>query len=625
MLDKFKSVCADCCYKDVTWAIVNRGLLICDECCSVHRSLGRHVSQLKSLTKGYWRSSQLNMVQTLSNGGINSLWEHSLSDTKFAKKKPLPTDPLHPNKAEFIKAKHLDLSYILKCRNSDSQEDLNQQLHSSVRTSNLETSLRLLIQGADPNYYHNDKGNHVIHVAASAGQMEQVELLISYGADPNVVDNHGNSLITCARLNGFPDLEEKITECLFEVTDTLCMFLCNRKPDHKTENFFLPEPTECIIFPITNSQIRSRLQQLSNTLFEELVMDVFDEVDRRENENISDSCTRVRDQTLVPFLPVNPELSTMRNQGRQKLARLSNEEFATLLWDILHDCKRRQNPFDYLADSKKCAEEEPLYDSVASDEDYAIAEEIVNICKINLIYAYKIANKKHIPYQCYPPFQIDSNDSVKNSAEESVTKNFNSLKAEMESDLKSRLITSEIRISELVNQVFELQRKMDEMKKENVELRNTIQHRQDTYSETDSAPEVKPRPTSLYNIAQQYINSSNSSIDRTNSPDAEEVLRKADQVTKRLQELSKTLRSIEYYGAFAPCVENVRLAVAELSAIFPQGATEEIIRNAVRTLNTNTIRLQAVCADVDATVDKIRNCAFNMAKANRQILTHFQC
>lgn len=56
-----------------------------------------------------------------------------------------------------------------------------------------------------------------------------------------------------------------------------------------------------------------------------------------------------------------------------------------------------------------------------------------------------------------------------------------------------------------------------------------------------------------------------------------------------------------------------------------QGATDEIIRNAVRTLNTNTIRLQAVCADVDTTVDKIRNCAFNMAKANRQILTHFQC
>lgn len=53
---------------------------------------------------------------------------------------------------------------------------------------------------------------------------------------------------------------------------------------------------------------------------------------------------------------------------------------------------------------------------------------------------------------------------------------------------------------------------MDEMKKENVELRNTIQHRQDTQIETDAGPEVKPRPTSLYNIAQQYINSSSNSI-----------------------------------------------------------------------------------------------------------------
>lgn len=46
----------------------------------------------------------------------------------------------------------------------------------------------------------------------------------------------------------------------------------------------------------------------------------------------------------VPFLPVNPDLSAMRNQGRQKLARFSPNEFAALVMDILHDCKRRQSP-----------------------------------------------------------------------------------------------------------------------------------------------------------------------------------------------------------------------------------------------------------------------------------------
>lgn len=63
-----------------------------------------------------------------------------------------------------------------------------------------------------------------------------------------------------------------------------------------------------------------------------------------ESTVVTDTSRHFKEQTLVPFLPVNPELSTMRNQGRQKLARLNCSEFATLVWDILIDCKRRHNP-----------------------------------------------------------------------------------------------------------------------------------------------------------------------------------------------------------------------------------------------------------------------------------------
>lgn len=45
----------------------------------------------------------------------------------------------------------------------------------------------------------------------------------------------------------------------------------------------------------------------------------------------------------VPFLPTNPHLSATRNQGRQKLARFSPNEFVGLLTDVLIDAKRRQN------------------------------------------------------------------------------------------------------------------------------------------------------------------------------------------------------------------------------------------------------------------------------------------
>ena len=50
----------------------------------------------------------------------------------------------------------------------------------------------------------------------------------------------------------------------------------------------------------------------------------------------------VSDRQTVPFLPVNPEFSSTRNQGRQKLARFNAREFATLIIDILSDAKRRQ-------------------------------------------------------------------------------------------------------------------------------------------------------------------------------------------------------------------------------------------------------------------------------------------
>lgn len=47
-------------------------------------------------------------------------------------------------------------------------------------------------------------------------------------------------------------------------------------------------------------------------------------------------------QSSVAFLPVNPNLSPLRNQGRQKLARLNSEDFAQLVVHILLDTKQRQ-------------------------------------------------------------------------------------------------------------------------------------------------------------------------------------------------------------------------------------------------------------------------------------------
>ncbi|XP_032561946.1 ARF GTPase-activating protein GIT2 isoform X1 [Chiroxiphia lanceolata] len=393
-------VCADCSAQDPCWASINRGILICDECCSVHRSLGRHISQVRHLKHTPWPPTLLQMVETLYNNGANSIWEHSLLDpasVMSGRRKASPQDKVHPNKAEFIRAKYQMLAFVhrLPCREDDSvtAKDLSKQLHSSVRTGNLETCLRLLSLGAQANFFHPEKGNTPLHVAAKAGQTLQAELLTVYGADPGTQDSSGKTPVDYARQGGHHELAERLVEIQYELTDRLAFYLCGRKPEHKNgQHFVIPQMADRRL-SLDVSELakaaKKKLQSLSNHLFEELAMDVYDEVDRRETDAVwlatQNHSTLVTETTVVPFLPVNPEYSSTRNQGRQKLARFNAHEFATLVIDILSDAKRRQqgNP---LTGSKENVElilksisnqhssesqdnDQPDYDSVASDED----------------------------------------------------------------------------------------------------------------------------------------------------------------------------------------------------------------------------------------------------------------
>ncbi|XP_028621288.1 ARF GTPase-activating protein GIT2 isoform X3 [Grammomys surdaster] len=391
-------VCADCSGPDPSWASVNRGTFLCDECCSVHRSLGRHISQVRHLRHTPWPPTLLQMVETLYNNGANSIWEHSLLDpasVTSGRRKASPQDKVHPNKAEFIRAKYQMLAFVhrLPCREDDSvtAKDLSKQLHSSVRTGNLETCLRLLSLGAQANFFHPEKGSTPLHVASKAGQILQAELLAVYGADPGTQDSSGKTPVDYARQGGHHELAERLVEIQYELTDRLAFYLCGRKPDHKNgQHFIIPQMADSSLdLSELAKAAKKKLQSLSNHLFEELAMDVYDEVDRRETDAVwlatQNHSTLVTETTVVPFLPVNPEYSSTRNQGRQKLARFNAHEFATLVIDILSDAKRRQqgSPLSRSKDNVELIlrtvsnqhstesqdNDQPDYDSVASDED----------------------------------------------------------------------------------------------------------------------------------------------------------------------------------------------------------------------------------------------------------------
>lgn len=266
----------------------------------------------------------------------------------------------------------------------------------------------MIVQGADPNYFHEEKRSTPLHVAAKFGQASQIELLLVYGANTNAVDGNGLTPVEVAKINNHNLIAERLIEATYEVTDRLTEFIGLKKPDHSSgKHLNVPDPSQLNISePVKIA--RGKLQLIPNKIFEELVMDIYDEVDRRENEaskykvirkllldflfkliTLVWSTTVLQPESgCVPFLPSNPYLSAIRNQGRQKLARLNNEEFQALIMDVLVDARRRQN----LADLAPCilphnnresnlSDDEPLYDAVASDDEVPFAEQVRLISK----------------------------------------------------------------------------------------------------------------------------------------------------------------------------------------------------------------------------------------------------
>jgi len=356
--------CADCSAPDPQWASVNRGVMICNDCASIHQGLGRHISQVKHIKKSYWHPHQLKMVQQLTLIGANSIWEHSLLDPsqgKGGKKKPHYNDLIHPVKEDYIRMKYEQLAFVNRQLRKD-DDDLGKQLHSSVRTGNLDTSLRLLSIGAQVNYLYLEKGNSPLHVAAKSGQHLQVELLVSYGADPAAPDTNNHTPEEIARNEGHIELAERLVELQYELPDRLSYFVGKVRPDHKSRNHF-------IIPKLASKTVRDgkiKLQALSNNIFEVLAVDVYDEIDRRETDRIwqdirQRDCKSIGTKshfTATPFLTLNPDYSTTRNQGRQKLARFSHSEFTVLIHDVLCDIVRRQCGKEV----EGLVEEDPIYD-----------------------------------------------------------------------------------------------------------------------------------------------------------------------------------------------------------------------------------------------------------------------
>ncbi|XP_068846288.1 ARF GTPase-activating protein GIT2 isoform X6 [Capricornis sumatraensis] len=664
-------VCADCSGPDPSWASVNRGTFICDECCSVHRSLGRHISQVRHLKHTPWPPTLLQMVETLYNNGANSIWEHSLLDPTSimsGRRKANPQDKVHPNKAEFIRAKYQMLAFVhrLPCRDDDSvtTKDLSKQLHSSVRTGNLETCLRLLSLGAQANFFHPEKGTTPLHVASKAGQILQAELLAVYGADPGTQDSSGKTPVDYARQGGHHELAERLVEIQYELTDRLAFYLCGRKPDHKNgQHFIIPQMADrrlSLDLSELAKAAKKKLQSLSNHLFEELAMDVYDEVDRRETDAVwlatQNHSTLVTETTVVPFLPVNPEYSSTRNQGRQKLARFNAHEFATLVIDILSDAKRRQQGSP-LSSSKDNVElilktisnqhsvesqdnDQPDYDSVASDEDTdpeATASK-AHRQKLQTLQSENSNLRKQATTNIY---------QVQTGSEYTDTSNHSSLKRrpsargsrpmsmyETGSGQKPYLPVGE------VNHPEESRTRLQPFPAHASRLEKQNSTPESDYDNTPNDRGLDDMGSSRKGRQRSSVWQGDSPGPDTAEPHAapspilpstEDVIRKTEQITKNIQELLRAAQENKH-DSYIPCSERIHVAVTEMAALFPKKPKSDMVRTSLRLLTSSAYRLQSECkktlpgdpgppTDIQLVTQQVIQCAYDIAKAAKQLVT----
>ncbi|KAL2095856.1 hypothetical protein ACEWY4_008004 [Coilia grayii] len=195
--------CCDCGEEEPRWASVNLGITMCIECSGIHRSLGVHLSKVRSLTLDSWDPEQIKLLCILGNNVINGIYEER--STEDGIKKPTSQSP-RQEKETWIKEKYVEKKFVRKASFPDLETarcDAGRRLFQAALQGDLVSMAAALAQGAEVNWSDPEQeGRTALIGTAIGGSLLACEFLLQNGANVNHRDQRGQGALHAAAIGG---------------------------------------------------------------------------------------------------------------------------------------------------------------------------------------------------------------------------------------------------------------------------------------------------------------------------------------------------------------------------------------------------------------------------------------